>query len=127
MMVGFPHYTYPAALPLLGAAVKLGMFPMPGVGEVPKEGMAALQSELTNAGDVEQYARKEYGAVSLADAVRKLCGCSRGLTRPAHHEGKLPHRPWEGRGRFRVDSRNHFGSATIRELRSFAMKRGCLN
>jgi hypothetical protein len=82
MMVVFPHYTYPAALPLLGVAVKLGMFPMPGVGEVPKEGMAALQSELTNAGDVEQYARKEYGAVSLGDAVRKLCGCSRGLTRP---------------------------------------------
>jgi beta-xylosidase len=71
-MVGFPHYTYPAALPMLGVAVKLGMFPMPGVGEVPKEGMAALQTELASAGDVEQYARKEYGAVSLADAVRKL-------------------------------------------------------
>jgi beta-xylosidase len=71
-MVGFPHYTYPAALPMLGVAVKLGMFPMPGVGEVPKEGMAALQTELASVGDVEQYARKEYGAVSLADAVRKL-------------------------------------------------------
>jgi beta-xylosidase len=71
-VVGFPHYTYPAALPMLGVAVKLGMFPMPGVGEVPKEGMAALQAELATAGDVEQYARKEYGAVSLADAVRTL-------------------------------------------------------
>jgi beta-xylosidase len=71
-MVGFPHYTYPAALPMLGVAVKLGMFPMPGVGEVPKEGMAALKAELASAGDVEQYCRKEYGAVSLADAVRKL-------------------------------------------------------
>jgi beta-glucosidase len=71
-MVGFPHYTYPAALPMLEVAVKLGMFPMPGVGAVPKEGMAALQAELTSAGDVEQYARTEYGAVPLADAVRKL-------------------------------------------------------
>jgi beta-glucosidase len=71
-MVGFPHYTYPAALPMLGVAVKLGMFPMPGVGEVPKEGMAALQAELASTGDVEHYARKEYGAMSLADAVRRL-------------------------------------------------------
>jgi beta-glucosidase len=71
-MVGFPHYTYPAALPMLGVAVKLGMFPMPGVGEVPKEGMAALQAELASTGDQEQYVRKEYGAVSLAEAVRKL-------------------------------------------------------
>jgi hypothetical protein len=71
-MVGFPHYTYQAALPMLGVAVKLGMFPMPGVGEVLKEGMAALQAELASTGDVEQYARKEYGAVSLAEAVRKL-------------------------------------------------------
>jgi beta-glucosidase len=71
-MVGFPHYTYPAALPMLGVAVRLGMFPMPGVGEVPQEGMAALQAELARAGDLEQYARKEYGAVSLADAIRKL-------------------------------------------------------
>jgi beta-glucosidase len=39
---------------------------------VPKEGMAALKAELAGAGDLEQYARKEYGAVSLAEAVRKL-------------------------------------------------------
>jgi beta-xylosidase len=71
-VVGFPHYTYPAAIPMLGVAVKLGMFPMPGVGEVPKEGMAALQAELASAGDLEEYTRKEYGAVSLADAARKL-------------------------------------------------------
>jgi hypothetical protein len=57
---------------MLGVAVKLGMFLVPGVGEVPKEGMAALQAELASAGDVEQYCRKEHGAVSLADAVRKL-------------------------------------------------------
>jgi beta-glucosidase len=73
-MVGFPHYTYPAVLPMLAAALKLGMFPMPGVGEVPKEGMAALQAEFEGAGarDLEQYARKEYGGLSLAEAIRKL-------------------------------------------------------
>jgi beta-glucosidase len=72
-VVGFPHYTYPAAINMLGVAVKHGVFPMPGVGELPKEGFAALQAELASVGDdVEQYVRKEYGAVSLADAVRKL-------------------------------------------------------
>ncbi len=71
-MVGFLHYTYPAAIPMLEVGVELGMFPMPGVGEVPKEGMAVLQAELASTGPVEQYARKEYGAISLADAVRKL-------------------------------------------------------
>jgi beta-glucosidase len=73
-MVGFPHYAYPAVLPMLAAALKLGMFPMPGVGEVPKEGMALLQTEFDGAGarDLDQYARKEYGALSLAEAIRKL-------------------------------------------------------
>jgi beta-glucosidase len=73
IVVGFPHYTYPAAIPMLAIAVKLGVFPMPGVGDLPKEGMAALQAELASAGDdLEQYVRKEYSAVSLADAVQKL-------------------------------------------------------
>jgi beta-glucosidase len=72
VMVGFPHYTYPAALPMLGVGVQLGAFPMPGVGEVPKEGMANLAEELESAGDPEQYARREYGAISLVDAVRRL-------------------------------------------------------
>jgi beta-glucosidase len=71
-MIGFPHYTYPAALPMLRVAIKIGKFPMPGVGDLPKEGMAALQAELASVGDPEQYARKEYGAVSLAEAVRHL-------------------------------------------------------
>lgn len=71
-MVGFPQYSYPAAIPMLGVAVKLGKFPMPGVGDVPKEGMAALQAELEGSNDVGEYARKNYGAVSLADAIRKL-------------------------------------------------------
>jgi beta-glucosidase len=72
-MVGFPQYTYPAALPMLRVAIELGAFPMPGVGAVPPEGMAVLQAELATAhADVEQYARSEYGAMSLADAVREL-------------------------------------------------------
>jgi beta-glucosidase len=72
-MVGFPQYTYPAALPMLRVAIKLGAFPMPGVAAVPPEGMGGLEAELASAhADVEQYARKEYAAVSLADAVRKL-------------------------------------------------------
>jgi beta-glucosidase-like glycosyl hydrolase len=72
-MVGFPQYTYPAALPMLRVAIKLGAFPMPGVGAVPPEGMEGLKAELATAhADVEQYARSEYGAVSLVDAVRKL-------------------------------------------------------
>jgi beta-glucosidase len=72
VMVGFPHYTYPAAIPMLGVGVKLGKFPMPGMGDVPKEGMAALEAELAETGEPEQYARKHYGAIPLADAVRKL-------------------------------------------------------
>lgn len=36
--VGFPQYTYSAALPMLCVAIKLGAFPMPGVGTVrPRE------------------------------------------------------------------------------------------
>jgi beta-glucosidase len=50
------------------------VFPKPGGGGVPKEGMALLQTEFDGAGrrDLEEYARKEYGAVSLAEAIRKL-------------------------------------------------------
>jgi beta-xylosidase len=90
-VVGFPHYTYPAAIPMLGVAVKLGMFPMPGVGEVPKEGMAALQAELAGAGDPEQYCRQHYGAVSLADAVRKLL--PRATVTATRGTGVLPAQP----------------------------------
>jgi beta-glucosidase len=46
---------------------------MPGVGELPKEGFAALTTELERAhGDVEDYARANYPAVSLAEAIRRL-------------------------------------------------------
>ena len=72
-MIGFPHYTYPAAIPMLRGAIKLGAFPMPGIGELPKEGLAVLPVELANvADDLEQYVRKEYAAQSLAEAIRKL-------------------------------------------------------
>jgi beta-glucosidase len=72
-MVGFPHYTYPAAIPMIRVAAKLGFFPMPGVGELPKEGFAAFTAELERAqGDVEDYARANHPTVSLADAIRRL-------------------------------------------------------
>jgi beta-glucosidase len=46
---------------------------MPGVGELPQEGFAVLTSELERAqGSVEEYARANHNAVSLADAVRRL-------------------------------------------------------
>jgi beta-xylosidase len=72
-MVGFPHYTYPAGVPMIRVAAKLGFFPMPGVGELPKEGFAAFTTELERAqGEVEDYARANHPTVSLADAIRRL-------------------------------------------------------
>jgi hypothetical protein len=41
---------------------------MPGVGDVPKEGMAALQAELAGAGDVE-FPRTKYSASMSERAV----------------------------------------------------------
>jgi beta-xylosidase len=73
VMVGFPHYTYPAAIPMVGVAVKIGYFPMPGVGELPKEGFALLSAEMERAqGDLEDYARANHRTVSLAEAIRQL-------------------------------------------------------
>jgi beta-glucosidase len=73
VMVGFPQYSYPAGVAMIRVAAKLGFFPMPGVGELPKEGFAAFTSELERAeGDVEDYARANYPAVSLVDAIRRL-------------------------------------------------------
>jgi beta-xylosidase len=45
-MVGFPHYTYPAALNMLRIAGRIGRLPMPGLepGAVPAEGFAAMPS-----------------------------------------------------------------------------------
>jgi beta-xylosidase len=74
-MVGFPHYTYPAALNMLRIAGKLGKFPMPGLepGAVPAEGFAAMNAELAGANaDVEEYVKASYPAVSLTEAVRRL-------------------------------------------------------
>jgi beta-xylosidase len=73
VMVGFPQYSYPAGVAMIRVAAKLGFFPMPGVGELPKEGFAALTSELERAqGDVEDYARANYPTVSLTEAIRRL-------------------------------------------------------
>jgi beta-glucosidase len=58
---------------MIRVAAKLGFFPMPGVGELPKEGFAALTTELERAqGDVEDYARANHPTVSLAEAIRRL-------------------------------------------------------
>jgi beta-xylosidase len=73
VMVGFPQYSYPAGVAMIRVAAKLGFFPMPGVGELPKEGFAALTTELERAeGDVEDYARANHPSVSLAEAIRRL-------------------------------------------------------
>jgi beta-glucosidase len=73
VMVGFPHYTYPAGIAMIRVAAKLGFFPMPGVGELPKKGFASLTTELERAqGDVEDYARANHPAISLAEAIRRL-------------------------------------------------------
>jgi beta-xylosidase len=72
-MVGFPHYTYPAGVAMIRVAAKLGFFPMPGVGELPKEGFAVLTTELERAqGEVEDYARANHPTVPLAEAIRRL-------------------------------------------------------
>src|SRR5262249_13432512 len=72
-MVGFPHYTYPAGLNMLRVVAKLGFFPMPGMGDVPKEGVAGLTAELATAhADIEEDVKANYPAVSLAEAIRKL-------------------------------------------------------
>jgi beta-glucosidase len=72
-MVGFPQYTTPASLPMLRIAAKIGFFPMPGVGTLPKEGFKVFTDELAAAEpDIEKYVKSNYPAVSLAEAVRRL-------------------------------------------------------
>jgi beta-glucosidase len=72
-MVGFPHYTYPAGVAMIRVAASLGFFPMPGVGELPKKGFAALTSELERADqNLDDYVKANYPAVSLGEAVRQL-------------------------------------------------------
>jgi beta-glucosidase len=68
-----PAVHLPGCVPMLRVAIELGAFPMPGVGTVPPEGMEGLKAEVDTAhSDVEQYARDGYGALSLAEAVRRL-------------------------------------------------------
>jgi beta-glucosidase len=92
VMVGFPQYSYPAAVPMIGVGAKLGFFPMPGVGELPKEGFAALITELERAqGDIEDYARANYPTVSLAEAIRRLLPDAEVIAVPG--TGVLPSNP----------------------------------
>jgi beta-glucosidase len=72
-MVGFPQYTTPASLPMLRVAAQIGVFPMPGVGALPKEGLKVFVDELNAVEpDIEKYVKSNYPAMSLAEAVRKL-------------------------------------------------------
>jgi beta-glucosidase len=74
-VIGFPHYTYPAALNMVRIAASRRRFLMPGLepGTVPDESFDALNAELQGASeDLEEYVRSSYPAVSLTDAVRRL-------------------------------------------------------
>ena len=77
-LVGFPAYTYPAALGMLQAKVAGADTSMAGVDPrdafMPHEARVALKRELAEVIGVrlEDYVRASYPAVSLADAIRKL-------------------------------------------------------
>jgi beta-glucosidase len=74
-LIGFPHYTYPAALNMMHAPAGEGAFAMPGLepGAVPDECLALLAAEIKGAGgDLEQYVRSSYAAIPLAEAIRSL-------------------------------------------------------
>jgi beta-glucosidase len=58
---------------MIRATAKLGFFPMPGYGDLPKEGFDALNTELKrDEGELEGYVKANHPAVSLAEAVRRL-------------------------------------------------------
>jgi beta-glucosidase len=78
VVVGFPAYTYPAALKQLqGKASGGGESAMAGISgsdAMPAEAKAAMQAEMQDVVnvDLEDYVRSAYGAVSLDEAVRQL-------------------------------------------------------
>jgi beta-glucosidase len=77
-MVGFPAYTYPAALALVRARFTGEETLMAGTdspaSSIPPEAQAALVAEMQDyiKVDLEDYVRSNYPAVSLAEAVRRL-------------------------------------------------------
>ncbi len=76
-MVGFPAYTYPAALAMIRARFIGEEIAMAGAdtgSEIPPEARTAMLSEVQDylKVDLEDYVRSNYPAVSLAEAVRTL-------------------------------------------------------
>lgn len=76
--IGFPAYTYPAAIDLMKSLAGGGDGAMAGIdsfGEMfSKDAVAAMAAEMAPVltGDAGSYIRANYGAVSLADALREL-------------------------------------------------------
>jgi beta-xylosidase len=77
-MVGFPAYTYPAALAMMRAGFTGEETAMAGAdagsSNVPPEAKAAMVAEMQDylKVDLDDYVRSNYPAVSLAEAVRTL-------------------------------------------------------
>jgi beta-glucosidase len=77
-MVGFPAYTYPAALAMIRARFTGEETLMAGAdassGSIPPEAQAAMIAEMQDyiKVDLDDYVRSNYPAVSLAEAVRTL-------------------------------------------------------
>jgi hypothetical protein len=77
-MVGFPAYTYPAALAMIRARFTGEEIAMAGAdtgsSNVPSESQAAMVAEMQDYLEVnlDDYVRSNYPAVSLAEAVRSL-------------------------------------------------------
>ncbi|WP_203546892.1 glycoside hydrolase family 3 N-terminal domain-containing protein [Mesorhizobium sp. AA22] len=80
-VIGLPAYTYPAALGLLGVMMGGGETSMAGVGDSGDSGWlpapeakVAMKNELQDylKVDLEDYVKRSYPAVSLAEAVRQL-------------------------------------------------------
>lgn len=77
-VVGFPAYTYPAALQMLLGRISGGESSMAGADAseafLPREAKAAMKAEFQDLLNVnlEDYINSSYPAVSLAEAVRRL-------------------------------------------------------
>jgi beta-glucosidase len=77
-MVGFPAYTYPAALAMIRARFTGEEIAMAGAdtgtGDIPPQAQAAMVAEMQDhlEVDLDDYVRSNYPAVSLAEAVRAL-------------------------------------------------------
>jgi beta-glucosidase len=76
-MVGFPAYTFPAALTMIRAGFtgeETAMAGISGTGNIPPEAQAAMVAEMQDhlEVDLDDYVRSNYPAVSLAEAVRAL-------------------------------------------------------